>query len=122
MTPFVGPPEPMSPISLIRQAEDEDRARSLGAGWTVGPTAASLFDAWATNDAIARGGVEANPLMGPFAGGPGIYAIKGAQGILTGLIARKLAHDGHGTAARIVSGLGIAIPLAAGTHNALGGR
>lgn len=125
MDPFVGPPEPESALAahLARQAALSRDGSDIGIGWKVGPAAASLFDAWATQDAIKRGGVEANPIMAPFAGNPAaMYAVKGASGLLTGLIAHKLARDGHPTAGRIVGGLGIAIPTAAGIHNLAGGR
>jgi hypothetical protein len=125
MTPFVGPPEPESPIQahLSRQAAQEKKDRGLGVGWKVGPAAASLFDAWTTQDALKRGGEEANPLMKPLAGNnAALYGVNVGAGILTGIIADKLAKSGHRNAARLVSGLSMGVHTAAGASNLASGR
>lgn len=125
MPAFVGPTPPPSALEahLARQAEQEADDRRLGAGWKYGPAAASLFDAWSTQDAINRGGAEANPVMAPFADNTAaLYGVKLGTGALVGLIADRLAKSGHRNAARIVSGLGIGVPLAAGATNLSGGR
>lgn len=124
MASLAGPPEPETPIAahLARQAAAENR-RDIGIAWKVGPAAASLFDAWATQDAIDRGGVEANPLMAPFAHNDlALYGVKLGTGILAGIAAHKLAKAGHPTMAKVVSGLNIAVPLGAGVVNLSGGR
>jgi hypothetical protein len=124
MMPFVGPPEPESPLAahLSRQAAQEGE-RGLGAGWKYGPAAASLFDALATRDAINRGGSEANPIMAPFAENDlALIGTKVGSGLLAGYLASKLHDSGHKTAAKIVSGINVAVPLGAGIHNLRGGR
>ena len=129
MMPFVGPPEPAPHAELAleahlaRQAALEDQRPDIGWGWKVAPTAASLFDAWTTRDAMNRGGVEANPFMRGLAGNDALlYGSKAASGALMGLLAHKLGRSGHETAAKIVSGIGVAVPTAAGIHNLGVGR
>jgi hypothetical protein len=129
MMPFVGPPDPGQHADLAlaahleRQAAQENRDRNIGLGWQVGPAAANLFDAWATQDALKRGGTEANPVMAPFADNPAaMYGIKLGTGILAGIAARKLAKAGHPNLGRIVGGINIAVPLGLGAHNLAGGR
>ena len=125
MDPFVGPPEPESALAahLSRQAALSRDGSDIGIGWKVGPAAASLFDAWATQDAINRGGVEANPIMAPIADNAlALYSTKVGTGILAGIAAHKLARAGHPKWGRFVGGVNIAIPLAAGIHNSGVGR
>jgi hypothetical protein len=84
---------------------------------------ASLFDAWSTQDALERGGVEANPIMKPIAGNPAaLYGTSLASGLLTGYLADRLAKSGHRTAGKVISGLGIGVHLGAGAHNLASGR
>ncbi len=128
MLPFVGPPDPGQHADLAlaahleRQAAQEE-SPDIGWGWKVAPTAASLFDAWATRDAMNRGGVEANPFMKGLAGNDALlFGTKAASGALIGYLAHKLARGGHENAAKVVSGIGVAVPTAAGISNLAGGR
>lgn len=124
MPPFVGPPEPSTPIQALHSwRQERPEYPGLGLGWKVGPVAASLFDALATRDAIERGGVEANPVMAPFAEStPAMLGVKLGSGLLTSYLANRLAKSGHRNMGRFVSGLGIAVPTAAGAFNLSGGR
>lgn len=125
MEPFVGPPAPESALAahLARQAAIARDGSDIGIGWKVGPAAASLFDAWATRDAMKRGGVEANPIMAGLAENEvALYGTKLGTGILAGIAADRLAKAGHPNWGRFVSGLNIAIPLGAGIHNLGVGR
>jgi hypothetical protein len=129
LLPFVGPPDPGQHADLAlaahleRQAAQENRDRNIGMGWKVGPVTANLFDAWATQDALNRGGEEANPIMAPIADNPlALYGIKAGVGALAGIAAHKIARAGHPNWARLVSGINIAAPLTFGAMNLAGGR
>lgn len=50
------------------------------------------------------------------------YATKIGTGILMGLLADKIAKDGHPTLAKIIAGVNIALPLGAGASNAMRSR
>ena len=117
MPELVGPPAPVPPIVQHLERVKAQNA-PLHPALQFGPVAASLFDAITTGIAMKRGAQEANPIMAPFAGNdPLLYGTKIASGALTGWAGNKLAKSGHRTAGKIVSGIGIGVPLGAGTHN-----
>jgi hypothetical protein len=90
----------------------------LNPALVLAPAAAQAFDAYSTRQAMQAGGHEGNPAMEPFADNPAaLYASKIGSGLLIGFLANKLAHSGHRTAAKVLSGLSIAVPLGAGIHN-----
>lgn len=92
--------------------------RGLNPLLVLAPAAAEAFDAYSTRRAMAGGGHEANSAMEPFAGNPAaLYGTKIGTGLLAGLLADRLARSGHRTAAKIVAGLEVSIPLGAGIHN-----
>lgn len=101
-------------------AKGEGQKRGLHILLVLGPAAAQGLDAYSTQQALHRGGVEGNSLMEPFVHNPGaMYATKLAAGLGSGLLANEAAKHGHRTLGKIISALGMAIPLAAAVHNSL---
>ncbi|MDE3170166.1 MAG: hypothetical protein KGL75_08485 [Acidobacteriota bacterium] len=60
-------------IKVVRR--DEAPSRTKWIALAVAEHGAAAFDAYTTRQAVARGAVEADPLIRPFAGSPGIYAV-----------------------------------------------
>lgn len=86
-------------------------------GYKAGLVGANLFDAGTTRAAASKGAIESNPLMAPFAGStPGFMIAKGALGLAQAYAMNKLA-KAHPKAARIMSGIEMGIPAAAGLAN-----
>jgi len=65
-------PQPTKPARVISAERLPSRRTWLLL--SVAQHGAATFDAYSTRRAIASGAVEADPLMRPFAGSPGIYA------------------------------------------------
>lgn len=92
--------------------------RGLNALLLVGPVAANGFDAATTRAAMRAGGREANPAVAIVADSPvALYVGKAGIGLATAAAAEALAKTGHRTLGKIVAGLGMAVPVAAGIHN-----
>lgn len=96
---------------------EKDR-RGLNPGLILAPAAAQAFDAYSTREGMKAGGREGNPAMSPFADNEAaLYGSKVGAGLLIGFLANKLAKAGHRNAAKLLSGVSIAVPVGAGIHN-----
>ena len=101
----------------VRNAGGKDK-RGLNPALLAAPALAQAFDAYSTRQAMKAGGREGNSVMEPFAGNEAaLYATKIGSGVLIGFLANKLAKSGHRNAAKVLSGLSIAVPVGAGIHN-----
>jgi hypothetical protein len=101
-----------------RPRAGEPDKRGLNPMLVLAPAAAQAFDAYSTRQAMKAGGHEGNQFMEPFADNPAaLYGSKIGSGLLIGFLADRLAKSGHRTAAKIVSGVSIALPIGAGIHN-----
>lgn len=113
-------PEPFGPpdYHVARASAPADPQRhGLNPLLTLAPAAAEAFDAYSTRRALAQGH-EANPIMEPFVDKPAaLYTTKIGTGLVAGLMADHLARAGHPTAAKILAGLELSLPLGAGIHN-----
>lgn len=97
-----------------------DLPQPKGLHWSLkyGPVAANLLDAYTTERLLHSGGREGNPMMRPFVDNePLFYLGKAGVGLLTGLLADKVARDGHPGWAKAISGIGIGVPLGAAVSN-----
>lgn len=65
-------PKPSNNLNV--RSVEETPSRRKWIALAVAEHGAAAFDAYSTRQAIGRGAVEADPLMRPFAGSPGIYA------------------------------------------------
>lgn len=82
----------------------------------VAAIAGPVADAATTLDAFSRGGVEGNALLGQHRAA--MLGTKAAQAILVPLLMKKLADDGHGTAAKTLGYLTGGISGSIAAHNA----
>lgn len=83
----------------------EGQKKGLHILMILGPAAAQGLDAYSTQQALHRGGVEGNSLMEPFVHNPGaMYATKLAAGLGSGLLANEAAKHGHRTRANFSMG------------------
>lgn len=96
----------------------ESKRPPLNKAFFYGPIGAGVLDGVSTLDAISRGGVEANPTMRGVSGNAAaLMGVKAASGLGVALLAKKLAASGHRGWAKIIAGLGTAVPTAAAIHN-----
>ena len=86
----------------------------------VGVYLASEFDAATTYHALQGCGnrcYEANPMVRPFAGNPGVFVALGASAYTVNYFARKLQDRGHRRWATALRVLVIGVHAGAGAHN-----
>lgn len=78
-----------------------------------------MADAVSTQNALKHDGMrEGNPAMEPMVDKPAaFYGIKAGIGIGTGLLAEKLAKDGHRGLGKALDVLGMVLPAAVAVHN-----
>lgn len=102
-----------------RLGKAPEKGHGLNAALVIGPAAANAFDAYATREMLKSGkGKEANPVMAPFADNAfALYGTKVGTGLLIGFFANKVSKAGHPTAAKVISGVSIALPVGAGINN-----
>lgn len=123
MNAFVGAPAPEDHAVLAARqlaAMKEPDKRGLNPLLTLGPLAAQMADAVTTQNALKDGtGREGNPALEPMVGNKAaFYGIKAGIGLGTGLLADKLARDGHRGLGKALDIVGIVLPSAVALHNA----
>lgn len=122
MPAFVGAPDPEDHAVLAARQLAAMRApdkRGLNPLLTLGPLAAQMADAVTTQNALHSGTAhEGNPAMEPLADNPAeFYAVKAGIGLGTGLLANKLAKDGHRGLGKALDVIGIVLPSAVAIAN-----
>lgn len=80
--------------------------------------AGNLFDAYTTDKALERGGMEANPVLKGIAGNDAaLYSTKLALGLTQAYVVHLLDKGDHKKAAKILSMITFGIPTGIGIRN-----
>lgn len=87
-------PPQVGKVKVVRPTEEAPSRRKWVA-LAIAEHGAAAFDAYSTRQAIGRGAVEADPLMRPFAGSPGIYAVIQIAPLALDYAARRMQRSGN---------------------------
>lgn len=115
-----GEPAPLlkSPLSSTYETS---RERKLWYGLSAVSHGAAVFDAWSTRRALSGNyGVEANPLMRPFAHSGAIYAATQVSPAFMDFLGRRMMVSHHALIRKmwwVPQTAGTGVSLAAGAHN-----
>lgn len=97
------------------------RERKIWYGLMAASHGAAVFDAWSTRRALSGNyGVEANPLMRPFAHSGAIYAATQVSPLFMDFLGRRMMVSHHGWMRKmwwVPQTAGTGVSLAAGVHN-----
>ena len=103
---------------VVSPETERKRKAGLSALLLIGPFGANGFDAYSTREAMKAGGKEGNPAVAKVADNEAaLYLTKMGVAAGTDIAAQALAKTGHRNLGKLVAGLGIVLPLAAGIHN-----
>jgi hypothetical protein len=114
-------PERDAALPPLRHAPTE--VARTGGSWlllAIAQHGAATFDAWTTNRAVARGYVEENPLLHPFAGSPAIYGVIQIAPALFDYVGWRMRRSESGFLRRtwwLPQTLSMSASLYAGSHN-----
>jgi hypothetical protein len=115
-----GEPAPLLK-SPITSTYETNRQRKLWYGLAAVSHGAAVFDAWSTRRALSGNyGVEANPLLRPFAHSGALYAATQISPALMDFLGRRMMMSHHGWIRRmwwVPQTAGTGVSLAAGAHN-----
>jgi hypothetical protein len=115
-----GEPAPLLKSPLTRTYET-NRQRKIWYGLAAVSHGAAVFDAWSTRRALSGNyGVEANPLMRPFAHSGAIYAATQVSPAFMDFLGRRMMVSHHGWVRKmwwVPQTAGTGVSLAAGAHN-----
>jgi len=115
-----GEPVPLLKSPLTRTYET-NRQRKFWYGLAAVSHGAAAFDAWSTRRALSGNyGVEANPLMRPFAHSGAIYAATQLSPAFMDFLGRRMMVSRHGWIRKmwwVPQTAGTGVSLAAGAHN-----
>ena len=115
-----GEPAPLLKSPLARTYET-NRQRKIWYGLAAVSHGAAVFDAWSTRRALSGNyGVEANPLMRPFAHSGAIYAATQVSPAFMDFLGRRMMVSHHGWIRKmwwVPQTAGTGVSLAAGAHN-----
>ena len=117
---LAGEPAPLLKSPLTRTYET-NRQRRIWYGLAAVSHGAAAFDAWSTRRALSGNyGVEANPLMRPFAHSGAIYAATQLSPAFMDFLGRRMMVSRHGWIRKmwwVPQTAGTGVSLAAGAHN-----
>jgi len=121
----VAPRSPGEPAPLLKSplgsTYETRRQRKLWYGLAAVSHGAAVFDAWSTRRALSGNyGVEANPLMRPFAHSGAIYAATQVSPAFMDFLGRRMMVSHHGWIRKmwwVPQTAGTGVSLAAGAHN-----
>lgn len=117
---LAGEPAPLLKSPLTRTYET-NRQRKIWYGLAAVSHGAAAFDAWSTRRALSGNyGVEANPLMRPFAHSGAIYAATQLSPAFMDFLGRHMMVSRHGWIRKmwwVPQTAGTGVSLAAGAHN-----
>ena len=100
VTVIVVPVPALTETSGLEPAAERARAeRRRNREWlalAIAQHSAATFDAWSTRRAVSSGGgVEANPLLRPFAGNGSLYAAIQVGPLVLDYVGRRMMHSAH---------------------------
>jgi hypothetical protein len=110
--------EPAKPVRMI--LEDSVLSRRPWLILSAAQHGAAAFDAYSTRRAMARGAVETDPLMRPFAHSPAIYAAIQVGPVLLDVVARRMQRSRNTLWRRtwwVPQSAGTGLFLFSGIHN-----
>ncbi len=115
-----GEPAPLLK-SPLKSTYETNRQRKIWYGLAAVSHGAAVFDAWSTRRALSGNyGVEANPLIRPFAHSGAIYAATQVSPALMDFLGRRMMVSHHGWIRKmwwVPQTAGTGVSLAAGVHN-----
>jgi hypothetical protein len=115
-----GEPAPLLK-SPFKSTSETGRERKIWYGLMAVSHGAAVFDAWSTRRALSGNyGVEANPLMRPFAHSGAIYAATQVSPAFMDFLGRRMMLSHHGWIRKmwwVPQTAGTGVSLAAGAHN-----
>jgi len=107
--------------SPLKNTYETRRQRKIWYGLAAASHGAAAFDAWSTRQALSGNyGVEANPLLRPFAHSGALYAATQVSPAIMDFLGRRMMVSHHGWIRKmwwLPQTAGTGVSLAAGVHN-----
>jgi hypothetical protein len=107
--------------SPLKNTYETQRQRKIWYGLAAASHGAAAFDAWSTRRALSGNyGVEANPLLRPFAHSGALYAVTQVSPAIMDFLGRRMMVSRHGWIRKmwwVPQTAGTGVSLAAGVHN-----
>lgn len=116
------PPIVLKPVKpAFSRNYETAREKKIWYGLSIASSSAAAFDAWSTRRAISGGyGMEANPLLRPFANSNVVYAATQVSPLVMDYIGRRMMTSRHPLLRRmwwLPQTTGMGMSFAAGIHN-----
>jgi hypothetical protein len=114
------PNAPIAAKPIGRIGVERLPSRKMWIALSVAQHGAAVFDAYTTRQAVARGAVEQNPLLRPFASSPAIYVATQVCPLALDYVGRRMQLSHNSLVRRmwwVPQSTGAAVSIFSGVHN-----